>query len=441
MKKQNPFEKALEKLDEQWEDFIDSDLPIFHWVFVPDDGQLALTFVKVKEQLDEKNPHLFIHLNTEFIQLDEFGHQLAAEMDQLIREGIDDALIPDDTDDTTADNPLVWTTPDLESCRSGFQVFFRTCNTAIKAFGDYVHSVTLVITPNAIEDNKTYVEWWRQCCDIHTQFTWPTLLKLVVFDTHQESALAALAQKRSQHIHSVMAPPGMQQAIQEVLKEADDGSPGAQLRQHMVSLQQAAGKQDQAALESHATQAVGIAQQQGWFDMWVAVLLTRAAGYLNIQRFEQALTDYRAAQSIARQGEEASVAGCGKLLVQATVCEATCLFSMEYFEEAALVYARAAQTAQERDDLFLSLESWRMASFCMERKKENKQAWNYAKNSLEISRLMDAQQRTQSTLPFLGQAMIRLSPTAEVRKQVKTTFDELLNDDWLEQVQQVAKAC
>ncbi len=114
---------------------------------------------------------------------------------------------------------------------------------------------------------------------------------------------------------------------------------------------------------------------------------------------------------------------------------------MERFEEAALVYDRAAQAAEQREDLFLSLDSWRMASFCMERNKDQKQAWRYAKNSLDISRKMDAQQRSQSTLPFLGQAMIRLSHTAEVRDQVKLTFAGLLNDDWLDQVQQVAKAC
>src|SRR5690606_40004925 len=100
-----------------------------------------------------------------------------------------------------------------------------------------------------------------------------------------------------------------------------------------------------------------------------------------------------------------------------------------------------SQAAEQRDDLFLSLDSWRMASFCMERNKDEKQAWDYAKQSLDISRRMDAQQRSQSTLPFLGQAMIRLSPSAEVRDQVKLTFSELLNEDWLEQVQQVAKAC
>ena len=233
----------------------------------------------------------------------------------------------------------------------------------------------------------------------------------------------------------------MRAAMQAVLEQADDGSPGARLRQHMTDLQEAAGKQDRPTLESHAAAALQVAQDQRWLDMWAAVLLIRAAGYLNLQAFADALNDYRAAQSIAQQGEAESAAGCEKLFVQAQVCEGTCLFNMERFEEAAVVYARAAQAAEQRDDLFLSLDSWRMASFCMERNKDEKQAWDYAKQSLDISRRMDAQQRSQSTLPFLGQAMIRLSPSAEVRDQVKLTFSELLNEDWLEQVQQVAKAC
>ena len=438
MKKQpNPFEKELEKLDEQWEAFIDSELPIFHWMFTPEDSQLGLTFIKVKEQLDEKNPHLFIHLNSEFDSAENFGHQLAIEMNQLIEEGLTD----EDEDASEDDNPLQWCKPDLNACRSGFQALFRSCNAVIQAFGDYVHSVTLAITPTAIADTRTYVEWWGQCCDIHTEFTWPKLLRLIVLDTHTESALTHLARKRAQHIHSAIAPVNMRDAMQAVLKAADDGSPGAKLRQHMTDLQEAAGKQNRDALETHAVAALTVAQHQRWLDMWIAILLTRAAGYLNMQLFEEALQDYRAAQPIAQQGEEESIAGCGQLFVQAQVCEATCLFNMDRFEEAATVYDRAAQAAEQREDLFLGLDSWRMASFCMERKKDNTQAWRYAKNSLDVSRKMDAQQRSQSTLPFLGQAMIRLSPTNEVRDQVKLTFNELLNEHWLDQVQQVAKAC
>ena len=93
-KQKNPFEKELDKLDEQWEDFIDSELPIFHWVFTPENSQLALTFIKVKEQLDEKNPHLFLHLSTEFETTEGFGYQLAEEMNQLIEEGFADADEP-----------------------------------------------------------------------------------------------------------------------------------------------------------------------------------------------------------------------------------------------------------------------------------------------------------------------------------------------------------
>lgn len=436
-KQQNPFEQELEKLDEQWEAFIDSELPIFHWVFKPEDGQLALTFIKVKEQLGEKNPHLFIHLNSEFDSTENFGYQLAAEMNQLIEEGLADA----DEEAVEDDNQLQWHKPDLTTCRSGAQALFRTCNAAIHAFGDYVHTITLAITPTAIADTKSYVEWWGQCCDIHTEFTWPKLLRLLVLDTHAESALMQLAKKRAQHIHSAIAPVSMRGAMQAVLKAADDGSPGAKLRQHMTDLQEAAGKQQRDALETHAAAALGVAQQQHWLDMWVAVLLTRAAGYLNMQAFEEALADYRSAQPIAQQGEAEAAPGCDKLFVQAQVCEATCLFNMNRFEDAAMVYDRAAQAAEQRGDLFLSLDSWRMASFCMERKKDQKQAWRYAKNSLDASRKMDAQQRSQSTLPFLGQAMIRLSPNSEVRDQVKLTFSELLDENWLEQVQQVAKAC
>src|SRR5690606_18440379 len=118
-------------------------------------------------------------LSSEFESAENFGYRLADEMNQLIKEGLAEA----DDDASEDDNDIQWHKPDLENCRSGFQALFRSCNAAINAFGDYVHSITLAVTPTAINSARQYVDWWAQCCDIHTEFTWPKLLRLIVLDT------------------------------------------------------------------------------------------------------------------------------------------------------------------------------------------------------------------------------------------------------------------
>jgi len=260
----------------------------------------------------------------------------------------------------------------------------------------------------------------------------------VFFDTDKNSSLAVLARDNQKHIYNADAPVNMQATIQAILSEVDDGSPNAKFRQYTVDLQHAVGKQDKAAIEKFAAAAIVIAEAHQWFDMWVVTLLTRAAGYLGLQDYDNALKDYRAAQLIAVQGEQKNIPGCNKLQLQAVICEGTCLFSAGQFEEAASAYVRGAQLAELQEDLLLTLEGWRMASFSMERAKIPKIAWEHGIKALEAGDKMDEQGRENSTLPFLGQALLRISPSGDVSQHIKNRFDELLGEGWLKRAEALA---
>jgi tetratricopeptide (TPR) repeat protein len=378
---------------------------------------------------------LFIHLHSEFEEIDSFGRALAEEMNHMIEDGISDAGLEEAQENAPPTTIHQWIKPELTTCTSGFNCIFRSCKHALDSFGDYVHNLVLVITPARIKDHSQYTQWWAECCDIHSRYNWPKNLKLVVFNTDKNSTLATLVREQPTHIHSADAPVNMAAAIQAVLHEADDGSPNAKFRQHMVDLQQAVGKRDKSAIESLSAAAIALAEQHHWLDMWAVTLLTRAAGYLSLQAYDAALMDYRSAQLISAQGEQENVPGCNKLQLQAIICEGTCLFSAERFDEAAIAYAKGAQLAEQQEDFMLTLEGWRMASFSMERLKEKKSAWDYAMKAVEAGRKMDESARAQSTLPFLGQALLRLSPNNDIDKQIKLSFTEMLGDGWLENIE------
>ncbi len=435
MSKVNPVQQDMAKLDEQWEAFTSSKLPLFRWYFSADDIQLGLGFIKVKEQLDEKNPELFIHLHSEFEESDSFGRALAEEMNQMIADGISDAGLEEAQEKSPATTIHTWQAPSLEDCTNGFNCIFRSCKFALDAFGDYVHNIVLVITPSRINNNTQYTKWWAQCCEIHSRYSWPENLKLVFFDIDKNSDLAVLARENKAHIYSAEAPVDMSATIQAILDDVNDGSPNAKFRQYTVDLQKAVGKQNKADIEKLAAAAIIIAEMHQWFDMWVVTLLTRAAGYLGLQDYDNALKDYRSAQLIAAQGEQKNIPGCNKLQLQAIICEGTCLFSAGKFEEAASAYVRGAQLAELQQDLLLTLEGWRMASFCMERANIQKIAWEHGMKALAVGDKMDEQARENSTLPFLGQALLRLSPSGEVNQRIKQRFDELLGEGWLKRAE------
>lgn len=435
MSEANPIQREMEKLDEQWEEFISSKLPLLRWHFSPDDIQLGLGFIKTKEQLDEKNPELFIHLHTEFISAETYSYALAEEMNQMIAEGIADAELEEIETKSPANQTHDWHKPDLSDCRTGYNALFRSCVHALQAFEDYVHYLVIVITPSAIKHHQQYTDWWSKCCEINARYRWPANLKLVFFDIEKESSLAQLARENPQHMCSLNAAVDMNAAIAAVLQKADDGSPGATFRKLTVDLQKSIGKQDRSQMEKLSAAAIVLAEQHQWFDMWVVTLLTRAAGYLGLQIYDLALADYRHAQIIAAQGEQMNIPGCNKLQLQALICEGTCLFSVNRFEEAAVAYSKGAQLADIQQDSLMTLEGWRMASFCMERAKDKKIAWEYGIKALDTGSKMDAQQRACSTLPFLAQALLRLSPNKEIDQHIKQRFNELLGEDWQQQLE------
>lgn len=431
----NPIQRELEKLNEQWEEFISSKLPILRWHFSADDTELAFGFIKTKEQMDEKNPELFIHLHSGFHAAETFSYALAEEMNQMIADGIADAELEEAESQSPATTVHDWATPNLSDCRTGYNALFRSCVHALNAFEEYIHYLVIIVTPTEVKNRDAYTEWWNKCCEINSRYRWPDNLKIVFFDIEKESPLAALAREKPQDMHSMDAPVDMNAAIQGVLKEADDGSPNAAFRNMTVELQKAVGKQDKPAMEKLSAAAIALAQEHHWLDMWVVTLLTRAAGYLGLQAYDLALADYRNAQIISAQGEQENVPGCNKLQLQARICEGTCLFSAGRFEEAANAYAQGAQLAETQQDSLMTLEGWRMASFCTERAGFKKIAWEYGMKALDTGSKMEEQERAHSTLPFLAQALLRLSPNGDIDQHIKQRFNQLLGEDWQQRLE------
>jgi hypothetical protein len=227
-------------------------------------------------------------------------------------------------------------------------------------------------------------------------------------------------------------------AARAIAEQANDGSDTGQFRLHLLDMNNAIGEKDKAKLERASAEAIPIAEKNQWLDMWATTLMTRAGGWLSFKIFDLAVKDYRLAQSVAAQGVEKNIPGCNKLLLQAMLFEGTAYFMADYLEYAAKAYQNAAQKAEELQDLWIRLEAWRMASLSMERFKRTDIAWQFANHALAVGREMKQEDREQSTLGFVGQAMLRISPNAQVKQEVKKSFDQMLGEEWLAQVESAA---
>jgi hypothetical protein len=428
MAQENAIQKEIAKLTQHWELFTDGDQAILHWLIKSTDIALANTFVKIKEQFDEENGEWFIQLTSEFADMHSFASDLTEELNELMEEGLADA---------DGDTPLNdWKKTNLNEAQSGFHALFLSCGEILRLFGSSIECLTLVVSPSTVKKPKEYAQWWALACKIHRDYQeWNPKLKLLVLDSAEKPFLTQTFADNTDAALSQTPPLDFNGAARAIAEQANDGTDSGEFRLHLLDLNNAIGEQNKKKVEQASVAALAIAEKNNWFDMWATVLMTRAAGWLNFKIFDQAIKDYRQAQQVATQGIEQQTPGCEKLLMQAMLFEGSTYFMADYLEHAARAYESAAKKAEELKDLWICLEAWRMASLSMERHKQKDAAWQYANQAYAVGREMTPEEREQSTLAFVGQAMLRISPNGQVKSEVKNAFDRMLGEEWLKQVE------
>ncbi|MDG9670645.1 hypothetical protein ONV78_23100 [Hahella sp. CR1] len=431
MTEKNPIEKEMEKLDAQWETFVESGRPILRWNIDPDANQLMAGFLKMREQFDETSGEFFVALHSEFSSLDRFGFDLSDELNREIAAGV--AASAEDEDDENPEDAFTWRAPDPKKALSGHDALYKSCHQILEAFADYFSTLVIAIWPHEVKDLKAWRRWLQLACEIHRDYKlWGGNLKWIIIDNAQRPAFAKLAQDYPTQIFSQTPPLNLREAMNKIMEEADDGSPGAAFRQCFVDMNYAVQNNDIPALRSRSERALTIAGEQAWFDMQCSVLLLRASGYLNAKQAEKALQDYQQAQQCALQGIEAERPGCDKLLFQAHISEASAYLSEKRYEEAAKSYRRSADIAEAQEDAMMCMESWRLQCYCLERLKLKGYAWESALRGLKAAGLIDPEQRQYTTLPYLGETLLRVAPTREDKDYVHEAMAALLGEGWRE---------
>lgn len=424
MNKNNPVEKEFKKLGSQWQRFLDSDLPIFHWMVPSDSVQLLNAFIKIKEQFDEKTPEMFVHLTVPFSGLEQFATDLADEFNQLVKEGLDDTL-PEGGEDCP------WQAPDTRQSQSGFQALLKSCDAFLQTFGDCLDALVLVIAPPSVPEGKAYLQWWQWACTIHRDYDeWPDKLKWITLDHIEQPYLHAVVAEFPEQIYSEIADCDYKGALTKVLDDADDGSDAAKIRKNLFNMNNAIAESDGNALKQSRDIALPLARSNNWFDIAATINMTCAAGLMSWQHYDTAINEYQKAQEQARLGMQADLPGSEKLLLQSMLNESTCLYLNDNLAPAAKAFEKTAGLAHELGDPWIELEAWRMGSFCLERAGQQQQAWVHGKQALAVGRTMEVEQRLQSTLPFVGQALMRMSPDTAVANEVDGVMIDLIGENW-----------
>jgi hypothetical protein len=174
-------------------------------------------------------------------------------------------------------------------------------------------------------------------------------------------------------------------------------------------------------MQSEGLKAINIAQQQqGWEHLEVAACVSMGSAMLkeksrhaeSLQLFE------KACQSGQRAMQSGNPVGA-VVLCQALFAKGVAYLNVKEYGTAAQVYESIVPVAKEiKNGAFQTMEAWRMAGYCHEHGHRMQHAWDCNCAALDAAEDLDEQIRANSTLPYVGQALIRLSETLGKHQQL-----------------------
>jgi hypothetical protein len=292
--------------------------------------------------------------------------------------------------------------------------------------------LVLVLTPSAIDDVSAFRQW----LDLVVQSALPKLPKIrfVLLDTPNESSFAPLVQTHPELVVAIEANLDMPAARVQISEEAGNlDYPGGQYRHQFVQMTNALGKGDLATADTHATAALDITQQQGWFAYAVPIHLAMGASMAAIGKNDEANRRYQGAEAAATEGESAGDAVCGKLRVQARMCRGSLLIHAGAWQPAATLYEETVPLAKATGDPGMTIDCHRLASFCHEQSGAVQPAWQQGVDGLAFARTLDNKALAATTLRYLGATLDRICKHFSVSgswPRIEQELIALLGPDW-----------
>jgi hypothetical protein len=418
----NAIERRLEQLESDWNAFaVKPDARLLIWQADGDEGQMVELFLALQREGAGAVPDLFVRCEVPFETDQPYGLALIADLRRQYEEART-ALAADEIS-------LDWSFPDPLPGEDDAAAFARCC-ASFRAHHQTlaVNHLVAALTPAGIASPAAWRDWLLRLARTGL----PENVRVTVLDSALASLLGPLQAAEPKRVAAVPVELDMPGAYLELVREARGSGPGHAFRRLFVALTNAARKGDVAQVQRTAPVALAIAQREQWGGQQVAIHLLVGGVLLAAGNAAEALDSYRAA------GAAAAAAWAGdpaapKLLVTTRIAEASALIAAGRYPEAATVYDATAPLAAEQNDHLMALESWRMAAYCHEQAGAFDDAWQRGEQALAAGARLDPDGRRNSTLPYAGQGLLRLTKRRPYRGRgdaVRRRLAELLGPQW-----------
>jgi hypothetical protein len=416
----NAIATRLDRLLEQYQRFaFDDDARLLHWLFEEDEREMADLFLKL-EAIQRRTGDLLLLLVSPFKEAGRYGDSLIAEMHELYG-AVREALVQTGWSDGS------WQPPPPPPGSLHDVHLLRTATSFREHHHPDIRKLVLVLDPKEVTDVRAFEAWMRS--------TVATLLdpdvRLVLLDRWPDSRLPVAEHPYVRHVRADL---DMWGALEELNAECGD-TPQRRYRAHFLAMGKAAADNDFVAAEREATAAIALCREHGWSLLVAVTHFTFAGGLLGAKRFAAAASEYRKAEHEARMAKDIVA---GTLVLHAKLGQGAVCMAASTWPLGAEVYADAAVQAETIGDARMQLESLRMASYCEEQRGAYPRAWEHGFAALRLGNAMPREERDATTMPFLADALLRLTRQrvlAHYRPGIEQELRRLLGDDWQARIQ------
>lgn len=424
----NAVERRLDYLGGIWNEFVlDSKSKMLRWLVQPDEyGMVELLFDLQNEEAGDI-PDLFIKFKTPFTDTQQFGLNLADELNKQyedIRKDIGAEGIPSD-----------WECPVPAQDETDKTTLLNVCSSFCDYYKDTFEKLVVYLTPEKVSDINEYQVWLLS----FLRSGLPGKVRLTIIDYADKPQFDLLCRAETTLVTTVEPKLDMSDAYEELAEQPQCGGPGVKFRRHYVALLNASTKGDLKKAEQSAASALKIAKKQDWTYLQTAVHMALGATYLNQKNINESLHNYYLAKEYAIKSEESGNPAGPKLVVQTMFAIGSALVNNAKFEDAAKAYLDIVPLTTKLEDHLLTLESWRMAAYCYESVNNVQEAWRCGNAALDAGEKLDVEMRKNTTLPYVGQGLLRLIKKGKVfqdtEKKIRQRMNELVGADWEEKLE------
>jgi tetratricopeptide (TPR) repeat protein len=393
----NAIERRLDRLTEQWQAFAaDPALRLLRWRAVADDLRMVDLFIDVQSEELGTTPDVFVRLRPAFGDPSRYASDLlSAFLDQY------DAARPDLEAQGIAAG---WQRPEAAVDETDPAFLVRVATSFQAYYADRMQCLVLVLAPATVADERAFAAW---LIDLLRQRLPPTL-RLMVPDPEGAPRLDGLDQMAPGLAVTIDPALDMPGALEELARSEGADGPAKLFRVNLTSIANAGTKGNLTGAERAAGRALEVARKEDWADQALVVHMALAAVYLGAGRAADAVGSYRkasiAGEAVAAKGHPAAA----RLRLTAAMGEGAALVAAARWREAAAAYEQAAPLAEAAGDPLMLLEAWRMAGWSHEQAGADRDAWRCGQLALEAGERLPADRRGQSTLPWVGQMLLRL---------------------------------